>query len=67
MKKVILSFLFLFGVFSIGIFGGEWLIDQLFSSTRDSMKTEIIQSIFIGFFVALLFIFSNKILKGKHK
>jgi len=67
MKKIVITFLILFGVFSIGLFFGEWLIDKIFDSSRDSLKIEIIQSILIGCLVALLFVFGSKSLKKRNK
>jgi hypothetical protein len=43
-------------VFSTGIFLGELLIDFILKYERDSLKVEILQALFIGLFVSLIFI-----------
>ncbi len=54
------KFLILAGVFSVGLFGGEWLIDILLEIPRGNNFKEIIESIFIGFIVAILWRFKKR-------
>ncbi len=63
MKKLIIKFVFLFSVFSIGLFFGEWLLDVILNSKRDTIKIEAMESVIIGFIVALLIVIGNKSLK----
>lgn len=66
MKRVIKRFLFIWVIFSVGLFFGEWLLDILFNSERNSLKIEIIECVIIGLIVAVLMIIGNKSLrKGK--
>lgn len=41
--------------FGICFFLGEYLVDLIFKFERDAVKIEMFQSLFIGFFVHLMF------------
>ena len=63
MKAIIKKFVFLWMVFAIGLFFGEWLLDVIINSKRDIIKTEVMESIIIGLIVAILIIIGNKSLR----
>lgn len=63
--KAVKSFLFYWSIFSVGLFGGEWLIDFIFNLSRDKLTSEILDSVIVGFIVALLIIGNKSINKYK--
>lgn len=63
MKKRIIRFVILFSIFSAGLFLGEWLLDIILKSNRDTLKVEAMESLIIGLIVALLMVFGNTSLK----
>ncbi len=52
--------MFFWSVFTVGLFFGEWLIDLSFNIPRDSLASEMVDSIIVGLIVALLII-GNKV------
>ena len=67
MKLIFKNFLILFCVFSLGMFIGEWLLDYVLSSARESIRKEIVDAIIIGGFVSVFLIFTNKSLREGKK
>jgi hypothetical protein len=63
MERSIVKFVFLFLIFSIGLFLGEWLLDIVLNSARDSFRVEARQSATIGFIVALLMVLNTSLPK----
>jgi len=49
------------------MFIGEWLLDYILSSARESIRKEIIDAIVIGGFVSVFLIFTNKSLREEKK
>ncbi len=66
MKKIVKRIIFLWAVFSIGLFFGEWLLDIVLNNKRDIIKVEAIESVIIGLIVAILIVIGNKSLKKNH-
>ena len=62
---MIKKFLFLWIFFSVGMFFGEWLLDIILKSERDTIKIEALESIIIGLIVALLIMVNNILKKNK--
>jgi uncharacterized protein HemY len=56
-KEGIKHFLFVWLICTAGIFFGEFLFDKILNYVRDSLKTEILQSVIVGFVVSLIWIF----------
>ncbi len=48
------KFLLLAGIFSIGMYGGEWLLDTLLEISRPDNFKEIIEAVVIGHIMAVL-------------
>jgi hypothetical protein len=64
MKKAVKSLIILWIIFFFGLFSGEWLLDFIFGFYRDSLKAELMQSLFVGFFCAFMIVINQKSLRN---
>jgi len=67
MLKKTVRFLILVLVFSTGIFLGELLIDFVLKYERDPLRIELLQALFTGLFVSLVFVLVFKREKQKNR
>ena len=65
MKNKFKLFFFILVIFSFGLFFGEFLLDTIINSERDSLKIEIRDSVLTAIIVSLLVTVGYKSLKNK--
>ncbi len=65
MKNKFKLFFFILIIFSFGLFFGEFLLDTIINSERDSLKIEIRDSVLTAIIVSLLITIGYKSLKNK--
>ena len=61
--KGIKAFIILWVVFSAGLFFGEWLLDVVMKSERDTIREEALDAVLVGLIVSFLLVVQNESLK----
>lgn len=60
------AFILFWVVFSTGLFFGEWLLDVILNSKRDTISGEARDAVLVGLIVAFLLVVQQKSLKKIH-
>lgn len=56
-------FIIFWVIFSVGLFFGEWLLDVILNSKRDTIREEALDAVLVGLIVAFLLVIQHKSLK----